>query len=273
MKTRVICIGARKGGVGKTALARELGARLARDGRRVVLVNADSQDTLTMVLGMPPEPGLSRVLLTEAPAVDWLREVPRKAWAADGATGALFVLPGDETTAEAGVQLILRKAPLMTLRDKLAELVTGDVADVIVMDTSPSIMPFSPWMYAAADAAIIPTGGALEGVNGIRQTERGFQVITQVTKGRQDVRVIGIVPTQFLARANLHKKNWSTLKRTWGDKVWPVLMYRVTWQYATQFGQALTVYAPGSEADREAEQAYGVLRALLAAEESEVAHA
>ena len=255
-----IVIGASKGGVSKTALAREFAARLARDSFRVALVNADSQDTLTMVLGMDAEPGLSQVLLTDDPAEEWLRPVPREAWATDDATGELYVLPGDQSTATAGVRLIMQDAPLFTLRDKLSDLIARDVVDYIIIDSSPSIMPFSPWMYAAADAAIIPTGGALEGINGIVQTERGFQIINEATQGEHEVAVIGIVPTQILPRTNLHRKNWGMLQRRWGGKIWPMIQYRVTWQYASQFRQCLTVYAPGSEADQEAEQAYDVLR-------------
>lgn len=265
---RIIASGARKGGVGKTALAREFGARLART-HRVALVNADSQDTLTMALGMQAEPGLSKLLTSDALAEDWLREVPRSVWAPpDGsAKGELYVLPGDESTAAAGVDLILKQTPLFLLRERLAALIDDDIVDYIILDTSPSIMPFSPWMYAAADAAFIPTGGALEGINGIVQTEKGFEVIAEATQGAHEIEVIGVVPTQILPRTNLHRKNWSVMQRKWRGKVWPMIQYRITWQYATQFGQALTAHAPGSEADLEAEQAFEVFCEMIGLED------
>lgn len=262
---RIIASGARKGGVGKTALAREFAVRLARD-HRVALVNADSQDTLTMVLGMKAEPGMSRMLLTDDRAEDWLRAVPREVWAGEGVTGELYMLPGDESTASAGVQLIIRRSPLFLLRDKLRELITRDIVDFIIIDTSPSIMPFAPWMYAAADLTFIPTGGALEGINGIAQTERGFQVVSEATQGAHEIEIIGIVPTQILPRTNLHRKNWVAMQRHWGGKIWPMIQYRITWQYAAQFGQALTAYAPGSEADKEAELAFEVFREIVTEE-------
>ena len=264
-RPRIIALGARKGGVGKTALTREFGARLAHR-YRVLLVNADAQDTLTLVLGMKAEPGLSQVLLTDDPVDEWKRPVPREAWATSDAQGELYVLPGDESTAATGIQLIIDKAPTLLLREKLMDALAQDVVDFILMDTSPSIMPFAPWLYAAADAAIIPTGGAMEGIDGIGKTERGFQMVSRFTRGRHEVEVIGIVPTQIMSRTNIHRKNWSDMMRVWRGKVWPMIDLRITWQYASQFRQTLQVYAPGSDADVEAESAFQVLTEIIAPE-------
>src|SRR5690625_3643211 len=54
-RVTTIAVANQKGGVGKTTTVASLGAALAEDGRRVLLVDMDPQGSLTFSLGIDPE--------------------------------------------------------------------------------------------------------------------------------------------------------------------------------------------------------------------------
>ncbi len=61
---KTIFIGARKGGVGKTMTTASLGFGLARAGKKVLCIDADSQHSLTVSLGVKEPDKLSATLAT-----------------------------------------------------------------------------------------------------------------------------------------------------------------------------------------------------------------
>lgn len=59
---KIIAIASQKGGVGKTTTTVNLGVGLAREGKRVLLVDGDPQGSLTIAIGIPNPDALTETL-------------------------------------------------------------------------------------------------------------------------------------------------------------------------------------------------------------------
>ena len=82
---RIISIVNMKGGVGKTTTAVNLGIGLAKQGQRVLLLDCDSQGSLTASLGFRKpsllEPSIATVMSTTGKVWIWFRPMKHsKVW-------------------------------------------------------------------------------------------------------------------------------------------------------------------------------------------------
>ncbi|MEL7238432.1 MAG: AAA family ATPase, partial [Planctomycetota bacterium] len=108
---RVISIANQKGGVGKTTTAVNLGASLAADGRRVLIVDMDPQGNASSGCGVPVQELTSGVYdaLMNGQA---LGEIVRST-----EIDSLYVAPSNRDLAGAGLELTELEQPHFRLRD------------------------------------------------------------------------------------------------------------------------------------------------------------
>ena len=151
MDTQIISLSNQKGGVGKTTTCANLGIGLAREGKRVLLVECDPQASLTLSLGWRKPETLPVTLSTLMGRVLQAQLVHAEEAILHHAEG-VDLIPG--SIALSGVE-----ASLDTRQDVLKRVLDDCRKDYshVLLDCMPSLGMMTINALAAADSVLIPT--------------------------------------------------------------------------------------------------------------------
>src|SRR6266550_1063651 len=129
---RTIAVAMQKGGVGKTTTAVNLGAALAEQGQRILLIDLDPQGNATSSLGMQDlegetlyEPLLGQTAIAEKILPTRLEQ--------------LFLVPADLDLAGAEVEIARMPDHLLRLARTLQPLRADSAFDFVLLDCPPSL--------------------------------------------------------------------------------------------------------------------------------------
>ena len=149
MRPRCIAIANQKGGGGKTTTAINLGAALAAEGQRVLIIDLDPQGNASTGLGIDADQRnyTTYDLLIEGMA---LQEIVLPTEVED-----LWIAPATTDLSSADVELVANENRVFLLKDALApEFLHG--FDIVLMDCPPSLNLLTVNAMAAADAGLVP---------------------------------------------------------------------------------------------------------------------
>ena len=150
---KTILVAARKGGVGKTTTSVNFGIGLSRKGHKVLLIDADSQHSLTASLGVREPEKLTVTLASVISEIIGEREINTKAGIINHSEGVDF-LPSNSTLT--GIELQL--APLISRESILRQYIdkVKQEYSYVIIDTAPTLDLLTINTLAAADSVIIP---------------------------------------------------------------------------------------------------------------------
>lgn len=229
---RVVAIFNQAGGVGKTTLTRDLGFELSTRGRRVLLVDADPQASLTEFLGVNSESietSLFDALLRGA--------VPPIV----GAHG-VDLLPSSIDLAAADFLLVAEIGRELKLKQVVDPLRSS--YDFILLDAPPSLGNISINVLVAADEILIPVQCEIKALRGTRHL---FDTIDRVRSLNPGLRIAGVVPTLLDRRTRLNTESYEVLKARLGDQltVFSPIRRGVAFAEASAHGVPVQKHAPG----------------------------
>ena len=211
---RVIAIANQKGGVGKTTITSNLGIGLARQGKKVLLIDADAQGSLTASLGIREPDRLEITLATIMGNIINDEEIRSDYGILSHDEGVDFIpgnieLSGLETSL---INVMSRETVLRTYIDLQRENY-----DYILIDCMPSLGMITINVFTCADSILIPVQAAYLPIKGLEQL---IKTIGKVKRQiNQKLEIEGILLTMVDNRTNYAKDISNLLIENYGSKV------------------------------------------------------
>jgi len=211
---KVLAVSSRKGGVGKTTSAVSLGASLARQGKRVLIVDADNQHSATVSLGVAEPDKLTFTLATAMQNIINEQEFDPLQGVIAHSEG-ISLLPSNNSLA--GIEIAL--APIIgreTVLRQYIEKVRG-MFEYILLDTAPTLDLMTVNSLAATDSVIIPVAPKFLDAKGL---ELLLKSIAQIRKHiNPNLSISGILLTMVDRRANITKGIISMIEQAYGERI------------------------------------------------------
>ncbi len=230
---KILSVCNRKGGVGKTATAVNLGAYLAALGKYVLLVDLDPQANATSGVGLIPEnleKSIYHALIDEVHPKEIIRKT--RIFGYD-------ILPASFDLAGATIELVGfedREFTLLKLLDKIRLNY-----DYIIIDCPPSLELLTINGLVAANEVIIPVQCEYYSLEGLNQFLRAINLIQENLQG--DLKIAGALLTMYDKKIRLAERVRKEVEQNFPSYVFRTVIPRdVKLAEAPGFGKTILQY-------------------------------
>ena len=211
---KVIAITNQKGGVGKTTTTVNLGVGLAKDGHRVLLIDADPQGSLTVSLGIKDPDSLDESLATVMTASIEDMQLPPETGIIQHEEG-VDLMPSNIELSGIETGLFNTMSREFVLRNYINTVKHN--YDFILIDCMPSLGMMTINALVASDSVIIPSQSNFLSTKGLNLLLRSISKVKRSINPA--LRVDGILLTMVDSRTNNAKDIISSLRQSVGQNI------------------------------------------------------
>lgn len=238
---KIIAIANQKGGVGKTTTTINLGAAIARAGRRVLLIDLDPQGNASTGLGVDVA---DRTVTT----YDVLAgEVTPSEAAMETTVNNLLIIPATTDLSSADMNLMSNEKRSFMLHDSLQQPdIDGLDLDYILIDCPPSLNILTVNAMIASDSVVVPLQSEFFALEGLSQLMLTVREVRQTANSK--LRIEGVVLTMYDKRNNLCQQVEADARDNLKDLVFKTVIPRnVRLSEAPSFALPVIDYDPTSK--------------------------
>jgi chromosome partitioning protein len=233
----IVAIANQKGGVGKSTTAINLGAGLAYQGERVLIVDLDPQGNTTSGLGIDRsviEYSTYDLLVGDVDVLEVLEP---------SSVRDLFVVPATIELAGAEIELV----SMFSRETRLANALKPAVEEYhfILVDCPPSLGLLNVNGLSAADEVLIPIQCEYYALEGVSQLVKNIQLVQNSLNPQ--LAIEGVVLTMFDGRTTLASDVVTEVREHFGDTAYRTVIPRtVRLSEAPSYGEPIEAYDPMS---------------------------
>ncbi len=253
MATKIIAVINQKGGVGKTTTVINVGAALALEGQKVLLVDLDPQGNMSSGLGIETqqvnENNVYYALVGDRRLIDC---------ALPTTVENLYCVPSNSDLAGAEIELVDVARREFKLRDSLSQEILE--FDYVLIDCPPSLGLLTLNALCGSTSYLVPLQSEFFAMQGLTNILRTASLVKNAFNPALEEE--GILVTMFDSRSNLSKQVYAELKEFAEDRLFAnVIPRRVRLAESTSHGVPGVIYDPNCLASKSYQY---VARELLA---------
>ncbi len=238
---QIISIANQKGGVGKTTTSINLSAALSKMGKKILLVDCDSQANATTGMGID-KPDLECSLYQGLIGRAGIEEIIFTCM-----LPGLKIIPANTDLIGFEIEMVAAEGREKKLKELLATV--KDRFDYIIIDCPPALSLLTLNAFTASDSVLIPLQSEFYALEGLGQLLDTIRRVKSYINPR--LKIKGILLTMYDKRTNLSRNVFEDAKKYFNNMVFQTKIPRnVKLGEAPSYGLPVIIYDKHSQGSK-----------------------